>query len=93
MPRLYDEAERPRHPAVTALRSVMNYDDYFDDEQCGPARDRLLLRPRQLPRRQYRQGPRGARSGGPDAIDARDLHLRPRRQSRLPRAVGQVGDV
>jgi choline-sulfatase len=30
MPRL--RAARPRHPAVAALRSVMNYDDYFADE-------------------------------------------------------------
>ena len=34
MPRLYDEAGRPRHPAVTELKSVMNYDDYFKDEQA-----------------------------------------------------------
>ena len=33
MPRLYDEAGRPRHPAVTALRSVMSYDDFFIDER------------------------------------------------------------
>jgi choline-sulfatase len=33
MPRLYDDAERPRHPAVTALRSVMSYDDFFLDER------------------------------------------------------------
>jgi len=34
MPRLYDETGRPRHPAVTALKSVMNYDDFFADEQA-----------------------------------------------------------
>jgi len=34
MPRLYDAANHPGHPAVAALRSVMNYDDYFDDEQA-----------------------------------------------------------
>jgi choline-sulfatase len=34
MPRLYDEAGRPHHPAVTELKSVMNYDDYFKDEQA-----------------------------------------------------------
>ena len=31
MPRLYDPAGRPRHPAVKALRDVMSYDDYFAD--------------------------------------------------------------
>jgi choline-sulfatase len=34
MPRLYDEAGHPRHPAVLALRSVMNYDDFFADAQA-----------------------------------------------------------
>ena len=33
MPRLYDEANHPTHPAVAALKSVMNYDDYFIEEQ------------------------------------------------------------
>ena len=32
MPRLYDEARRKLHPAVQALRSIMDYDDYFADE-------------------------------------------------------------
>jgi choline-sulfatase len=32
MPRLYAAAGHPRHPAVRALRSVMNYDDFFADE-------------------------------------------------------------
>jgi choline-sulfatase len=32
MPRLYDEAGRPRHPAVQALHRIMNYDDYFKDD-------------------------------------------------------------
>jgi choline-sulfatase len=32
MPRLYDEAGRKLHPAVQALRSIMDYDDYFTDE-------------------------------------------------------------
>jgi choline-sulfatase len=31
LPRLYDEAGRPRHPAVKALRVIMDYDDYFKD--------------------------------------------------------------
>ncbi len=31
LPRLYDEAGRVRHPAMTALRSIMDYDDYFED--------------------------------------------------------------
>jgi choline-sulfatase len=31
MPRLYDEAGHPRHPAVKALRAVMSYDDFFKD--------------------------------------------------------------
>lgn len=31
MPRLYDQADRPRHPAVKALRAIMCYDDYFAD--------------------------------------------------------------
>jgi choline-sulfatase len=30
MPRLYDEAGRPRHPAIQALRAVMDYDNYFE---------------------------------------------------------------
>ena len=34
MPRLYDAAGHPRHPAVRALRSVMNYDDFFADERA-----------------------------------------------------------
>ena len=34
MPRLYREANHPNHPAVAALKSVMNYDDYFGDEQA-----------------------------------------------------------
>jgi choline-sulfatase len=34
MPRLYHEAERPQHPAVQALKSVMNYDDFFPDERA-----------------------------------------------------------
>jgi len=34
MPRLYDKASHPSHPAVAALKSVMNYDDYFADEQA-----------------------------------------------------------
>ena len=58
-----------------------------------PARDRLLLCPRQLPRRQYRQDPRSPRCGGARRVDPGDLHVRPRRQSRLPGPVGQVGDV
>ena len=33
MPRLYDEAGRPRHPAIAALKTVMNYDDFFKDER------------------------------------------------------------
>ena len=37
MPRLYDEAGRPRHPAVSAIRSVMNYDDFFADERRSGA--------------------------------------------------------
>jgi choline-sulfatase len=32
MPRLYGEADRPHHPAVRALMSIMDYDDYFADE-------------------------------------------------------------
>jgi choline-sulfatase len=32
MPRLYDEAGGVRHPAVKALRAVMDYDDHFADE-------------------------------------------------------------
>jgi choline-sulfatase len=31
MPRLYDQAGRPRHPVVKALRAIMSYDDYFAD--------------------------------------------------------------
>ena len=31
LPRLYGEAARPRHPAVAALRSIMDYDDHFAD--------------------------------------------------------------
>ena len=34
MPRLYDEAGRVSHPAVKALRSVMDYDDYFEDHDA-----------------------------------------------------------
>jgi choline-sulfatase len=34
LPRLYDEAARPRHPAVKALRSIMDYDDYFENEDA-----------------------------------------------------------
>lgn len=34
LPRLYDEANHPSHPAIAALKSVMNYDDYFDDEEA-----------------------------------------------------------
>ena len=33
MPRLYDAAGHPRHPAIAALKTVMNYDDFFKDEQ------------------------------------------------------------
>lgn len=32
MPRLYGEKDRPRHPVVKALMSIMDYDDYFSDE-------------------------------------------------------------
>ena len=32
MPRLYDESGRDYHPAVKALRAIMNYDDFFKDE-------------------------------------------------------------
>lgn len=32
MPRLYDEAGRQLHPAVQAVRSIMDYDDHFADE-------------------------------------------------------------
>jgi choline-sulfatase len=31
LPRLYDQGERPLHPAIKALRAVMDYDDYFED--------------------------------------------------------------
>ena len=31
MPRLYDEHGRVKHPAMTALRAIMDYDDYFED--------------------------------------------------------------
>jgi choline-sulfatase len=31
LPRLYDEEGRVRHPAVKALRAIMDYDDYFED--------------------------------------------------------------
>ena len=36
-PRLYDKLERPSHPAIQALRSVMNYDDFFDEHQVRTA--------------------------------------------------------
>lgn len=32
MPRLYDAAGHPRHPAVKAIRAIMSYDDFFTDE-------------------------------------------------------------
>lgn len=32
MPRLYDAAGRAEHPAIVALRSVMDYDDHFRDD-------------------------------------------------------------
>lgn len=32
-PRLYDKLDRPTHPAIKALRSVMNYDDFFDERR------------------------------------------------------------
>ena len=31
LPRLYDETGRPRHPAIKALRAVMDYDEYFEN--------------------------------------------------------------
>jgi choline-sulfatase len=34
MPRLYGEAAQPRHPAVSALRDVMNYDDFFENDEA-----------------------------------------------------------
>jgi choline-sulfatase len=39
MPRLYGEAERAAHPAVKALRAVMDYDDHFR----SPAEIRLAI--------------------------------------------------
>ena len=32
-PRLYDEAERPRHPVIDHYRETWNYDDFFDAER------------------------------------------------------------
>jgi choline-sulfatase len=37
MPRLYGAQDRPRHPAVAALRACMNYDDYFTHEKVRVA--------------------------------------------------------
>jgi choline-sulfatase len=34
MPRLYGKSAKPRHPVVAALRSIMNYDDFFADEKA-----------------------------------------------------------
>jgi choline-sulfatase len=34
MPRLYGKLAEPRHPAVAALRAIMNYDDFFADEKA-----------------------------------------------------------
>jgi choline-sulfatase len=34
MPRLYDAAGHPRHPAVKAIRAIMTYDDYFANEDA-----------------------------------------------------------
>ena len=36
-PRLYDKLKRPSHPAIKALKSVMNYDDFFDERQVRTA--------------------------------------------------------
>lgn len=36
-PRLYDKLERPTHPAIKALSSVMNYDDFFDEKKVRTA--------------------------------------------------------
>ena len=57
------------------------------------ARSRLILRAGQLSRPQHRAGHRGDREGRADVVDPRDLHVRSRRQSRLPRTLGQVRDV
>ena len=62
MPRLYDEAGHPSHPAVTALKSVMNYDDYFDDEQAVRRAIASYYALVSLPRRQHRRGRRGDQS-------------------------------
>ena len=36
-PRLYDNAERPRHPAIAHYRETWNYDDYFDSTRLDTA--------------------------------------------------------
>ena len=37
-PRLYDEAERPRHPVIEAMRFSYDYDKYFDERTMKVAR-------------------------------------------------------
>jgi choline-sulfatase len=37
-PRQYDQAERPRHPVLDAMRRSSNYDDWFDEDAVRMAR-------------------------------------------------------
>ena len=93
MPRLYDAAGHPRHPAIAALKTVMNYDDFFKDEQIVRRAVASYYALVSFLDHNIGQVIGGDREGRADGLDARDLHLRSRRQSRLPRPLGQVGDV
>ena len=93
MPRLYDEAGHPRHPAVAALKSVMNYDDFFDDEQIVRRAVASYYALVSFLDHNIGQVLGAIEKAGTDGVNARDLHIRSRRQSRLPRPLGQVGDV
>ena len=93
MPRLYDAAGRPRHPAIAALKTVMNYDDFFKDEQIVRRAVASYYALVSFLDHNIGQVSRRDRAGRADVVDPRDLHLRSRRQPRLPRTLGQVGDV
>ena len=89
MPRLYDAAGRPRHPAIAALKTVMNYDDFFKDEQIVRRAVASYYALVSFLDHNIGQVIRAIDAGGTDVVHPRDLHLRSRRQPRLPRTWGK----
>ena len=90
LPKQYARAGRPDHPVPARLRALRRLRHALQGTGGREARDRRLLRARELARREHREGPARARAERARRRHARGLHERPRRQRRRARALGQV---